>query len=485
MKLKHSLFLVPLLLISGACKIKQQALDTGIKVPASYTNASDSILIDSLKYDEKNAPETWTTFFTDDKLKNLISVAFQNNFDAKTAYQNIQLAKGQMALTNGVRLPDLGIGVGAGMKKYGEYTESGVGNYDVQFSTNITPEQVVPLNLPDFDIYLTTNWEIDIWGKLNNKRKANFFHFLATEEARKVIFTTIISEVARGYFNLMLLDHQVDIYTQNLELQEKALETVQFQKEGGKVTELAVELINAQYLNAKSYLLELRQLIIEEEIRLNILLGRYPQAIERNKLTTNDEITKAVNFSIPSHMLQNRPDIRSAEQRLRAENANVKAAKAAFYPQLTINARIGLNAFRADYWFNPSSLAYNVVGGLFAPLLNRRALRSELINSKANQSLAYINYEKTIVTAFGEVFELTSKMELIEQQVQIKKEQVEILRNSIETSQALFTSGRAGYLEIITAQENYLRAQKELQETQRLKSVIAIQLFKAIGGGTR
>jgi len=184
-------------------------------------------------------------------------------------------------------------------------------------------------------------------------------------------------------------------------------------------------------------------------------------------------------------MLQNRPDIRSAEQRLRAENANVKAAKAAFYPQLTINARIGLNAFRADYWFNPSSLAYNVVGGLFAPLLNRRALRSELINSKANQSLAYINYEKTIVTAFGEVFELASKMELIEQQVQIKKEQVEILRNSIETSQALFTSGRAGYLEIITAQENYLRAQKELQETQRLKSVIAIQLFKAIGGGTR
>lgn len=485
MKLKHSLFLVPVFAFSTSCAIKQKALETNIKVPTAYNDAKDSLLIDTLVYNEQLAPESWQSFFIDDKLKGLIAIAFENNFDARTAYQNIQLAKGQMALTKGARLPDLGIGVGAGIRKYGDRTESGVGNYDTQFSPNITSDQIVPRELPDFDMYLSTAWEIDIWGKINNRRKANFFSFLATEEARKVVFTNIISEVARTYYNLMILDQQIDIYTRNLELQERAVETIKYQKEGGKVTELAVELIESQYLNLQSYVLDLKQNIIEEETRLNLLLGRFPQVIERNKLTEDTDITKAITVGVPSVMLQNRPDIRSAEQRLRAENANLKAAKAAFYPQLTINAKVGLNSFAANYWFDPSSLAYNAVGGLFMPLLNRRALRSELINTKANQATAYINYEKTIIGAFGEVYELMNRNQLLEQQVDKIQQQVKILKNSIETSQALFASGRAGYLEIITAQENFLRAQRELQAILKAKSIVNIQLFKAIGGGTR
>ncbi len=474
-------FIIVLIVLVGlsSCKVKHQVISTGVKIPASYTATNDSILVDTLSYNAEFVPPTWEVFFTDEKLKKLIKTALINNFDARTAYENIQLSKSQIALTTGIRLPDLGVGVDIGSRKYGKYTEGGINDNPGSTQSPIA----YPATIPDFNFFFSTSWEIDLWGKLRNKKIANYFQFLATDEMRKLVFTEIISEISESYYNLMVLDEQIIIYTQNIELQEKALEIVKFKKEGGRVSELAVELINAQYLNVKSYLLDLQKAVIIEENRINTLLGRYPQSIDRNVLIDGNQISKMEKVGVPSYLLQNRPDIRSAEQRLRAEKASVSAAKAAFYPQLSINAKIGLNAFRLDYWINPLSFVYDIAGGLFTPLLNRRALRHELLSSKANQSLAYINYEKTVVIAFTEVVELMKVLEFTEKQIVYKKEQVDILGRSIETSQVLFTSGRAGYLEVLTAQENFLKAQNELQELLRLKNSFSVRLFKAIGGG--
>lgn len=478
MNLKYCTFLLIIMVGLSSCKLKQQAITSGVKIPSSYSATNDSILVDTLSHSNTIAPMTWNEFFTDEKLKDLLKIALVNNFDARTAYENIQLSKSQIALTTGIRLPDLGVGIDVGARKYGKYTEGGmIDNTDPQLPSSY------PAALPNFDLHFTTAWEIDLWGKLKNKKKTNYYNFLATEEMRKLVFTAIISDVSECYYNLMVLDQQIAIYTQSIKLQEEALEIVKFQKEGGKVTELAVELINAQYLNAKSYMHDLKRAVIVEENRLNILLGRYPQPINRNVLVEDEQITKLEPIGVPSYLLQNRPDIRSAEQRLKAENASVASAKAAFYPQLTINAKIGLNAFRADYWMNPVSFAYDVLGGLFTPLLNRRNLRHELLSSKAHQSLAYINYEKVIITAFTEVVELMKLLEITDEQIAFKKEQVELLSLSIETSQVLFLSGRAGYLEILTAQENFLKSQNELQELLRFKNLLSLRLFKAIGGG--
>lgn len=479
MKLKYLLFIGSILGLGTSCKIYPTAFNSEVKVPESYNQqATDSVFSDTAKK-VSSGTTSWKIFFTDDKLKNLIDTALIYNFDTRTAFANMELAKSQLALTSGIRLPNLGIGIGAGIMKYGEYTEGGLTN----FSESSKSPSTAPI-IPNYDLFLSTSWEIDLWGKLKNKKRSNIHRFMASEEMRKLVFTSMIAKISESYYNLMILDQQIAIYSRNLELQENALDIVKFQKEGGKVTELAVELIHAQYLHVKSYLLDLQREVIFEENKLNLLLGRYPTKISRNVLNENTEITQYIQTGLPSEILQNRPDIRAAEQYLRAENANILSAKAAFYPQLTINAKVGLNAFRANYWLNPASFAFDMLGGLFTPLLNRRELKYELLNSKANQSLAYIHYEKTIVNAFTEVSELIKALEITKNQITIKKNQVETLNSSINTSQELFLSGRAGYLEILTAQENYLKALNELQELSKYKNVLSVRLFKAIGGGS-
>lgn len=482
----HKLFL-PLVLsgvLLASCKIKQEALKTDITIPDNYEHASSYVKVDTFKTEQAVQPESWRTFFTDSKLVTLIDSALQRNYDMQAAYQTLMQSKAGLAYTKGILLPDLNLNIGAGVRKYGDYTVDGVGNYDTQYSTNLNEKQRLDRNIQDYTLGLGTSWEIDIWGKLRNQKKAALYKFLASTEGRNLVMTNVISEVAEAYYSLMILDRELEIIRENMVLQEKAVNSVSAQKEFGKETELAVELVSAQLLQARGMVIELEQQMIVQENRINVLLGRYPQRIERSSLKNNTDISKAASVSIPAELLENRPDIRSAAQNLRAQNADVKAAKAAFYPTLTLSANVGYNAFRASLLFeSPASLFYNVIGGLTTPLLNRRQLKADLMRSKASQAEAYIRYEKAILIGFTEVFETLKTAQKYEDLSSIKTEQVETLKKSIETSQALFMSGRATYLEIITAQENYLKAQKELLDVYSRKTRNNIQLYKATGGG--
>jgi outer membrane protein, multidrug efflux system len=470
------------LFVLVACKTQHDALKTSITIPTKYEKSTASIQIDSVK--QANSMQSWRTFFTDPLLVKLIDTALVSNFDVQIAFQRVQQARAGVQFTKGIRLPDFGVSIGSSVRRFGDYTIDGVGNYDTQFSTNLTPDQQLPNPVPDFYTGVYSTWEIDVWGKLKSKKKAALSRFLASEKGRHLVVTQLIATVAEHYYQLLLLDRELQIIQENITLQENALEIVEAQKESGKSNELAIELISAQVLNAKNMLLEVEQRMIEVENNLNFMLGRYPQTIARTSFTQSSEICTNVNAGIPSDILMNRPDIQSAAFELKANNADVHAAKVAFYPSININSNIGYQAFRASVLFDsPASIAYNLAGGLIAPVLNRRALKAELMNSKANQKQAYIQYEKTIVEAFTEVYTLLEKSKNFESMKTLKTNQVSILEKSISTSKALFTSGRASYLEIITSQENYLRSQIELLDIHARKTQNQVLLFKALGGG--
>ncbi|AEA45832.1 efflux transporter outer membrane subunit [Fluviicola taffensis] len=466
-----------------SCKVHQDALKTDISIPQKFEAEAPLLAIDSVKKITET-PEKWQTFFKDPILVQLIDSALVNNLDMQIAFQKVQQARAGVQYTKGIRLPDLGVNLGAGVRRFGDYTIDGVGNYDTKFSTNLNNKQQLPNPIPDFYVGVYSTWEIDIWGKLKAKKKAAFSRFLAEEQGRNLVITNLISEIAIHYYNLMLLDRKRAIIAENILLQENALQVVGFQRDIGKSNQLAIELISAQVLAAKTLLMEVDQEIIEEENTLNFLLGRYPQPVFRSEFNVMPELTKNELPGIPSDLLGNRPDILTAAYRLKAQNADVKAAKAAFYPNLTLNANLGYQAFRAAFLFeSPASIAYNVVGGLVTPLLNRRALKADLMASKASQQEAYLNYEKTILQAFTEVYQLVKLDNNFESRSVVKNEQVALLKQSVETSRTLFSSGRAGYLEIITSQENYLRSQIELLEIYRLKNQNNVHLYKALGGG--
>ncbi len=480
----RSILYISLLMLLFACKTGKDALNTGLTVPENYSSEAKLVQVDTLRNVASTSIQGYATFFKDPLLVALIDSALRSNPDLRIANARVQQSRSGVAFTRGIRLPELGFAASSGVRRFGDYTIDGVGNYDTQFSTNLSEDQQLPNPVPDYFGGVYTTWEIDLWGKLKNQKKAALNRFLASEQGRNLVLTDLISEVAKTYYSLVLLDKEEEIILESIKLQENALLMVQAQMESGKATELGIELITAQVLQAKNLLLEVEQLIIENENKMNLLLGRYPQAVHRGKFAGKGQLTNNLSEGVPAHILSKRPDIVLAENELRATNADVKSAKAAFYPTLQLTGTMGLQSFRAALFFeSPASLAYNVAGGLVMPLLNRRALKAQLMQSKGQQKEAYILYEKSILSAFTEVYGLLRMNTNYDQMTTIKSEEVEVLERSVTTSKALYTSGRSTYLEIITAQDNYLRTQIELLGIYQRSANNQIQLYKALGGG--
>lgn len=426
----------------------------------------------------------WRAYFADSGLAQLIDYALKENFELKEVRQRVELFRSQLVLNRGIRMPDLSLGIGAGVRRYGEYTMDGVGNFDTRKSPNINEKQMIPNPLPDFSLGFMSTWEIDLWGKLKQRKKAAQLRFLASEQAANLAVTMLISELAGAWYELQNLSMEMEIIQENYSLQTKAFEVVNIQKQTGLANQLAVEIIEAQMLSSRERVVEIEQRKVELENALHYLLGRYPEtiAIPRNFLSR--KLPDSLQAGIPSRLLRNRPDILMAEKGLEAAKADVASARLAFYPSLNIAASLGLQAFKAELlWETPASIAYQTLGGLTTPLLNRRVLKSQLLQAETEKRMAYIQYEKTLVRAFTEVYNCLKNIENTEKMYDIKSQEVRVLLQSTITSADLFRTGRATYLEIVNAQKNSLLAQLELSNLKKRQFQARIDLYRALGGG--
>lgn len=445
-----------------------------IKTPGSFIDNGDSISIADLAPSE---------FFKDPYLVGLIDTALKNNFDLRIAVQRIAMAEAGILYQRGALVPTVNGVASAGAERFGYYTMNGVGNYYNNQSPGIRPKEIIPNPTPDYFIGFRSYWEIDIWGKLRNRKKAAYARFLASEKGKNLIKTSLVAEVAKLYYELLSLDNKLQILRKNIALQETALEIINIQKNAGKVTELAVEQFTAQLLNTKSREAEIRQEIVIAENDLNTLLGRYPQTIQRAGLIREQELPEKLAAGIPSEMLLRRPDIQEAELELAATKADIEAARLAFLPSLTLNAQAGLNAYNAVLLPNPASAALALYSGISAPLFNRRVLRANLSTMKARNQEALLQYQKSIVNGFQEVITHLKGIENYKKIYDLKEQQAAVLQAAVSTSNDLFISGFATYLEVFTAQKNVLEAELGLINAQKAQFFALINLYRALGGG--
>jgi multidrug efflux system outer membrane protein len=475
LKYTKGLLIILGLVSMGGCKLlKPSEQLSGVKTPAQFSSGTDTVGIASTQ---------WESFFTDKKLVALIDTALRNNLDLKMAAQRIEMAAATKLLRHGALFPTVQGEVSGGGRKFGDYTMDGVGNYDTNFSGNIDSDRRLPAPfLPDYFLGLRSSWEIDIWGKLKTQKKAAYARFLSSQQARLAIHTGLIAQVASLYYELVMLDSELSIIRRNIILQEKATSTIAIQKEAGRANELGVKQFTAQLLNTQSLEVQILQTIIEKENELNLLLGRFPQAIDRNS-SLDQNFPSVISAGIPTQMLRRRPDIQQAELELLANYSDQQAARLAFLPSLNITAFLGFNAFKSNLVFNPGSIAYTALGGLSAPLLNRRALKAEQKRSEAASIEALYAYNKTVLTGFQEVSTSLKKIENTARIASIKTQEVEMLQQAVGTSQDLFLGGYATYLEIITAQKSVLEAEINLINLKKEKQLALIQLYRSLGGG--
>ena len=440
-------------------------------VPESYATSKDTI---------NTATLPWKTFFKDPDLVNLIDIAIQNNQELMITLQDIVIAKNDIRIRKGAMLPTVGVRAGSSIEKVGTYTSQGAGDA----SAEITPGSRVPEALTDFNVAAYANWEVDIWKKLRNSKKAAISRYLSTIEGKNFVITNLIGEVSDSYYELLALDSQLQIIRQTIVLQNNALEIVKVQKEAARATELGVQKFQAEVLASQSMEFETLQKIKETENRINFLLARYPQEIKRNKTDFLTLPAAAVKSGIPSQLLANRPDIKQAELELAAAKLDVKVARAEFYPSLNISATYGLQAFKPSYLFTlPESILYSLAGDLAAPLINRNAIKAEFSSANARQLQALYNYERTILNAYLEVSNQLSKISNIESSYNLKTKQVTALNRSIEVSNDLFKSARIDYFEVLMTQRDALDTKLELVDTKKEQLNAAIHIYRNLGGG--
>lgn len=463
---------VGLCLAVASCKAPQATAETPSKpVPEAFATSKDTTNMATIP---------WHDFFKDQNLVNLIDLALKNNQELMMTLQEIEIAKNDIRVRKGLLLPTVGVRAGAGVEKVGRYTSQGAGDA----TTEIMPGKETPDPLGDFAIAAYANWEVDIWKKLRNSKKAALTRYLATVEGKNFVVTSLIGEIANSYYELLALDSQLDIVKQNIELQSNALEIVKVQKQAARATELAVQKFQAEVLTSKSLEFDIRQKIKEAENKINFLVGQYPQEIKRDRTNFLTLLPSTVQSGIPSQMLANRPDIKQAELELTAAKLDVKVARAEFYPSLDISAAIGFNAFNPSYLFTlPESLLYSLAGDIAAPLINRNAIKAEFNSANARQLQALYNYDKTILNAYIEVSNQLSKIDNLGKSYDLKSQQVDALNTSIDVSNDLFKSARVDYFEVLMTQRDALEAKLELIDTKKDQLTAAVNVYRELGGG--
>lgn len=441
-------------------------------VPATYSNAMQDTA--------STATVHWKDYFSDPYLAALIDTALINNQELNITLQEIQISRNEVRARKGEYLPFVGLRAGGGVDKAARYTNIGA----MEATTEMEPGREMPEPVPDVQIAAFATWELDIWKKLRNAKKAAVSRYLASVEGKNFVVTNLVSEIANSYYELLALDNQLAIVKQNIELQNNALKIVRLQKEAARVTELAVRRFEAQVLNTQSLQYNIQQQITETENRINFLLGRFPQPIARNTQGFDKLTPSMIRSGIPSQLLANRPDIKQAEQELAAAKLDVKVAKARFYPQLGINAAIGYRAFNPAYLIkSPESLLYSLAGDLVAPVINRNAIKATYYTANAKQIQAVYNYERTILNACVEVSNQLAKISNIEKSYELKSKQVQALSQSVDISNDLFKSARADYMEVLLTQRDALEAKFELIETKQKQMSATVNIYRALGGG--
>ncbi|MBU1823162.1 MAG: TolC family protein [Bacteroidetes bacterium] len=441
------------------------------EIPASYGSGQDST---------NSARLSWREYFADPYLKALIDTAISNNQELNIALQEIAISQNEVLARAGEYRPFVGLRGGAGVEKSARYTRPG----STEANIDIKPGRETPDPLPDFMVDLYARWEIDIWHKLRNAKKAAAIRYLSSREGRNFTITSIVAEIATSYYELLALDNQLSILSNNIEIQTNALRIVRLQKESAKVSELAVQRFQAQVLNTQSLRYGILQRITETENRINFLLGRYPQHVDRETRDFETLVPGMIQAGIPVQLLENRPDIRQAELELTAAKIDVQVAKANFYPSLGLSADMGLRAFNPIYLGSvPESLIASLVGDLAGPLVNRNAIKATYYSANARQIQAIYSYERTVLNACIEVRNQLSNIGNLQNTYDLKAREVQALTQSVSIANSLFSSARADYMEVLLTQRDALETRFDLIETKMQQMNATVNIYRALGGG--
>ena len=405
------------------------------------------------------AQVNWREIFKDPILQKHIDSVLVNNPDMQAAYLKSEQARAALMTARLSYLPSFA------------FAPTGtIGT--VEFSNTL-----YTYNLP-----LSATWELDIFGKIRNKKMAAKAAYMQSKEYIQAVRTQLISTTANVYYTLLMLDAQYEIVCKTETIWKESVEATRALKDAGYVNETALAQTEANYFSVVAGKLDLQEQINKTEHALSLLLFNTPSHIERGKLSEQD-FTEEFKLGIPLLLLSNRPDVKMAELSLAQAFYATNSARAAFYPSISLQGVLGWTNSANGVALDPLTMIGSAIGSLTMPLFNRGANIAQLKIAKAQQEEAKLTFTKTLLSAGKEVNEALTKYQTAHNKAELYKQQIESLSSAAESTALLMKYGSTNYLEVLVAQQTLLQAQLN-QVANRLAEIQGlVTLYNALGGG--
>lgn len=413
----------------------------------------------------------WFEVFKDPELQKLIRTAMVQNYDLQAATARINAARANLGLARSDQFPQFEASADLTSNRFssnGQLGSTGQGGERRSIGS-------VLINLLTF--------EIDVWGRLRNQTKAARADLRATEEDRKAVMTTVVGDVAANYFNLLELDSQLDIAKRTLATRENSLKLIRARQTGGLATMLDVRQAEELVYQASQTIPDTERSIEQTENQISLLLGNNPGAINRGKPLAQQEELPEVPAGLPSELLKRRPDIRAAEENLAAQRALVSAAKAAYFPRISLTGLLGFQSNQLSSLFSGPSRAWTFVPQLTQPIFTGGRLKSNVKFARAQQEFAVVAYQQTIQTAFRDVSDALIQYRKV-REIRIQQELlVTTLQDRSRLAYLRYEGGVDTLLNALDADRDLFEAELNLTQTKRDELISVVQLYKALGGG--
>jgi multidrug efflux system outer membrane protein len=457
----RQLIIIAFVLLLGGCMVGPDYKRPDVNTPQAY------------QYEEANAQNTantdWWKAFNDPVLDALIAESLANNLNVKIAAANVEQAAGLLTETRSGLFPQVSYGA-SGLRE--RVTEAGA-----------TPLPAGTSN-PDnsYNALAGATWEIDLWGRIRRLSEAARANMLATEEARRGVILSLVASVANGYIQLRGLDEQLEVSKRTLASYAESLKLFELQFKHGQVSKMIVEQSRSQYETAASAIPNIESQIVQTENALCVLLGRNPGHIHRGK-TIAELSMPAIPAGLPSELLERRPDLAQAEQNLIAANALIGAAKALYFPSISLTGAYGTQSAEFSDLFEGSSRTWNYGGTVTGPIFTAGAISGQVKQAEAAQEAALLSYKNAIISAFGDVENSLVSRQKLSDQTNAQEGLVKSLREYDRLAWLQYNEGYTPYLTVLYAESQLFTAELSYVQTKTSYLNAFVNIYKAMGGG--
>jgi outer membrane protein, multidrug efflux system len=458
--LKLSLWCVALTLTG--CAIGPNYKRPAVNAPTGFHDVTNQVSTNSL------ADLPWWGVFKDPVLQDLVQIALTNNYDLRITLTRVDQARAIQAQARSQFLPQVGCGGEANRGK-NEYLGLPVPNGGQTMNSFLAGFGAV--------------WEIDLWGRVRRMNEAARANFMATQEGRRAVMISLVSGVAAAYFELLELDDQLAIAQRTQDSYERTLKLFSDQHAGGLASKLEVSRAELALRTVTATIPEIERQIALKENEINTLLGRNPGPIARTSTLLAQEMPVEIPVGLPSSLLERRPDVRAAEQQVRAANAEIGVAIGDFFPRIGLTTLYGVTSTEFNNLLKSEANIWSAAATAAGPVFTGGRLTGRYRQTKAAWEETKLRYQQTALTAFREVSDaLISRRRFEEGRVE-QSQAVGAGREAVELATVRYKEGKASYYEVLEAQQQLFPAENALSRIEAARRLTIIQLYKALGGG--